>query len=904
MRLPLQPMPPMPLSGGAALKPVAANRSYQGVKPHQRKDAKVPDEPVDSFDDEDEENHSELANMLDEILDDAKSKEVSKDDEMAPSEPPEVKESLSLVERRAALFGNVANTKKNLSKPVAVKVEADTSVKESNTIESKGDIAAEEGEEADEDKDITEQQLEEYKSTSPTYDAESTAPMSSSSNYEREEQMMSPSHMDFESKKKAIFNFANKSTSRDQKWPKVGKSHFGKGTIEEACDEADAREATVKDSDEKIDACDPSEKAHTKKEQIPAHKDEAAPESSAYIDLSELEQSIKDTEKFLCPLPGGTTKAVYSPSPHLLKPSQMNLKTYSGDLFRRQSIEKGDSTRANLKEPINEDDAQINVQDADENEDTEKNIKRDDAFYLMNKLNQKYSALMETSKEISNIASPISPVQIRKPMDECSPTPHLMKPSQMNFKSTYSDNLFRRSTSATSAQSKGIGANQGQTKEKQLDFATHFSDVQSQPDFSTKFSDTVSPQKTATSSSDFSPNLTRFHYLGQNDHKNVASTSSQKLSMPDKVVRPNIDTNVDAVPQTEHVFSPLNAQMLSDMIGFTSSFSEAIVSPRNVSPTKPSPTVMSNKAAFADDSWVSKNGIAEKAMNDQSFFSDFASFTPSNFSTGTEENASQSTKGGVMDKVKFFNSPQAVSSETKFSSGQDIISSAEKTTNSQVVKKEATEENQFADFDDNWAICTVEPPNKVADTSDDDLGKGLDNILAIEDSHQEDAGSNTNNVFFGKRFNEESGTIESIKNSIGSPGTQLEETLSTIDEADEDLAAQTKIFKESLTPELSDFYSQINLMFDRKVNMLERKVKSASAENSAIKEEMCHQHQQIQGLMVQLESSRDMMQANQGLMEEIEELRAQLQDAHKKKGRIRFISGKKFNKKTLKSIWL
>ena len=907
MRLPLQPMP---LSGGASLKPVAVKRSYLGAKPHQRNDAQVPGEPADSFDDENEENQSELANMLDEILDDEKGMEESKGENNVQSESPEAKENLSLVERRAALFGDVANTKRRWSKPVEVKAAADNIItgNENNTNGSKG-VAEEE--EVDGEIDKTQQQPEEYKSTSPKYNEEFPTPMSSPPNCQREEQTVSPSHMDFESKKRAIFNFANKSTSCDQKWPKGGKSHFGKSIVDEACDEADVREAAAEEALVEEDACDPDQEDHTGKNQAQTCKDEASSKSSTYIDLSELEQSIKDAEKFLSPLPGNTTKAVYSPSPHLLKPSQMNLKTYSDELFRRQS---------DLKEPEDEDHDENYAQANDDSVDMEKNLKKESAYLLMDELNQKYSALFESSKEISNIASPKSPARVTKPMNECSPTPHLLKPSQMNFNSTYSDNLFRHTTTATSAQSsESIGANQARTKEKQPDFATRFSNVQSQPDFSTKFSDIVSPQ-TAASSTDFSPTLTRFLYLGQSADKNTANISSQKKSMTEKTALRGIDTNADAFPQSEQVFSPLNAQMLSDMIGFTSSFSEAIVSPRKVSPTMLSRTVMPGKAAIADDSWMSKktvmsmSGATEEdssAVKEQDLFTDFASFTPSNFSYGAEESGSQSTKGGVMDKVKFFDSPVTITSEkNKFSSCQGTIMGVHNTLN---IKKDAAGENQFDDFDRKWAICTVEPSNEDADKSDKDLGKELNNILAIEDSQpvsvsndgmQEDVCSNSNNVFFGRRFNEESGTIDSIKNSIGSPGTQLEETLSTIDEADEDLAAQTKLFKESLTPELSEFYSQINLMFDRKVNKLEKRVKSATVENSAIKEEMCHQHQQIQGLMVQLESSRDMMQANQGLMQEIEELRAQLQDAQRKKGKIRFMTSKKFNKKTLKNIWL
>jgi hypothetical protein len=51
----------------------------------------------------------------------------------------------------------------------------------------------------------------------------------------------------------------------------------------------------------------------------------------------------------------------------------------------------------------------------------------------------------------------------------------------------------------------------------------------------------------------------------------------------------------------------------------------------------------------------------------------------------------------------------------------------------------------------------------------------------------------------------------------------LDEKLSTIDEADEDFAAMSKMFKEQLDDELRELFSRIWMKFDKKVNDLEKK---------------------------------------------------------------------------------
>jgi hypothetical protein len=610
---------------------------------------------------------------------------------------------------------------------------------------------------------------------------------------------------------------------------------------------------------------------------------------SDFLASNDTIESIGVAQKFLSPAPGTTTKAVFSPSPHLLKPSQMNLKTYSDNLFRKDVVDKVDEITSAKATSDVEGNAEFSKNEGTSKNDSENdNVPgKEDAFTLMKRLNEKYSALLKATSDTptKTAASPSfqSPQSKARSTIECSPTPHLLKPSQINFKKAYAGG--NDCGNVTSKVLKPANLN-----DRRTDFASRFSDPLSPSDFPTKFSDIVSPQ--TTSSTDFSPTLTRFLYLNQRDGKE-SIVSSEKKNIPRKLVT-DIATDTEVLPQSDQVFSPLNAQMLSDMIGFTSTFSEAIVSPR-----KPhiSSTMMLRAAVPSTLPESSKPKIEietteyQEPLNETDLFSDFASFTPSNFAT--EEGLS--AKSGIMDKVKFFDSPFASDSKIGSANG---------------------DETKFAAFDNEWTT-TAETTSEDADRTGDDLGKELDDILdtvpgdSIEqqppsdsiEKQEEHAADDVNNVFFGGRFNEELGTIESI---INSPGA-LNDNLSTIDEEDEDLAAQTKLFKESLTPELSEFYSQINAMFDRKVNNLERKVKSASVENSVIKEEMCHQHQQIQSLMVQLESSRDMLQANQGLMQEIEELRSQLSsETLKSKGGIKgkfFTSKKKINK-TLKHIWL
>lgn len=852
MRLPLKST-----SSGGALKPSVARSSNVFIRTptnhikNSGDESKVHDHDG-SFDDENGENRPEIANVGD-----APGKDVDAE--------PTAKKELSLVERRAALFGSVHhNTQKKTWRPKQMNVDTSSDVKAitSDEVGTKQNSSSDTAH-------LEQSPIEEYVSTSPTEEAAFTtgaAPPVAPS----------PSHMDFASKKKAIFNFAKQSTSCD-KLVRGGKSHFEtkKDADADACDEVDIKVTENENSEdgEGKSSFDGKNGGVTDEADTVAETKES--KRPIYVESPRFKKNIHAAQQFLSPPPGETTTAVYSPSPHLLKPSQMNFKTYSDDLFRRAAAHVENSKV--IDETAEDEDCTENV-DVQKNVD-ETEVGKDDAYSLMNKLNQKCSALMDFTSDkyvdgpkiVESSQSPAA-TQETKAAIESSPTPHLLKPSQMNFKSTYSDNLFRKTS--TSAASDEDDAKPSMT-DKQADFASRFSDVRSPTDFPTSFSDIVSPQ-TSTTSIDFSPTLTRFLYLSQRD--TLGGTDSEKKIVPKKVIT-DIDTCEEAASQSEQVFSPLNAQMLSDMIGFTSSFSDAIVSPRKIII---SPTMM---ARAGKPSSIDIQSSTEKDH-------DFASFTPSNFGGGEESGSRSSTS--IADKVRFFDSsPFECESNAKFSTPG--------TVNLDVKTDDFTEtaaDNDGEKFAD-WGIATTEASVDNQDESGDDLGRELDNILSMPDETadeelpcvssndlEESIHTKSNTIFFGNRFNEDLGIM-------GSPGSQ-NENLSTIDEADEDLAAQTKLFKESLSPDLSEFYTQINSMFDRKVNDLEKRVKSATVENSVIKEEMCAQHQQIQGLMMQLESSRDMMQANQGLMEEIEELKAQLADKSKKgRGKFKFMSGKK-----------
>lgn len=97
-----------------------------------------------------------------------------------------------------------------------------------------------------------------------------------------------------------------------------------------------------------------------------------------------------------------------SPTPHLLKPSKMNFRIAHSDKTELNSHEKDTNS--------------------------------------MNELDLKYSTLMEssdTATTASNGMPPkfLSPVSAPKNKMEYSPTPHLLKPSLMNFKNTHPERI-------------------------------------------------------------------------------------------------------------------------------------------------------------------------------------------------------------------------------------------------------------------------------------------------------------------------------------------------------------------------------------------------------------------------------------------------------------------------------
>jgi hypothetical protein len=242
----------------------------------------------------------------------------------------------------------------------------------------------------------------------------------------------------------------------------------------------------------------------------------------------------------------------------------------------------------------------------------------------------------------------------------------------------------------------------------------------------------------------------------------------------------------------------------------------------------------------------------------------------------------------------------------------------------------------FANFDSEWETSALSPlacdeptvDTESAGDKHDENRKGLEeelneilNIMPPETpgegqtqatSSNEDTKENDttdSDTFFCSKFNDACPeALDCIKQiNVETPKYQLGEEFSALDdEDDQDFVAQTKVFKDRLNPELRDLFTVISSKFDRKVNELERKIKNTVVENTLIKEEMCHQHQQIQSLMVQLESSRDMVQVNQELMREIENLRLQLQASEAPQNKLRgtFIYGKKKINRTLKNIGL
>eukprot|EP00956_Cyclotella_meneghiniana_P009505 scaffold13159_cov74-Cyclotella_meneghiniana.AAC.1 len=443
---------------------------------------------------------------------------------------------------------------------------------------------------------------------------------------------------------------------------------------------------------------------------------------------------------------------------------------------------------------------------------------------------------LKTDSELNNMHSEFvnsANSTVDSPAVECSPISHPRKPTQTKFKNTYTDNLLSKLANpnesfASRFSDVHVPPKPRPSKEMKEKSTSRLSNVQSQSGFPANFSDTV------TSQTKDSPALTRFLYLNNMDK-------------PKKIIA-DVTTGAEAIPQTNRVFSPLTSQLITDMIGFTTSFSEAVASPREQDISEPFP--FSNEfTSTADSAFENVYGTTNESHstpNDQSLFSDF---THMNFTSlpASEVMGSHGAKNGYPFSFRCGGS----------------------TANTDSAIATVTTENHFADFriDNECAALTADSD---ADKSDD-LGRELDSILETPTQSQplstdvinEEPHAIANNVFFGARYNQELVLMDAITNSI-SQGSQIEETLSTIDEADEDLEAQLRLFKESLTPApMVQFFNQINQMFDRKIENLEKKVKSAAVENSVINEEMCHQHRQIQSLMTQ----------NQNLVLEIEKLK-------------------------------
>jgi len=474
-------------------------------------------------------------------------------------------------------------------------------------------------------------------------------------------------------------------------------------------------------------------------------------------------------------------------------------------------------------------------------------------------------------------------------------------------------------------------------------------------DFPSKFSDAVSPQTVSSpcESASSRSHLRNYHVISDHEDEkeiDVVAALSTHLLTPSEMNRGRkIDTektdedkSIDDKDCTVEEEATAISKVFSDIIGFTSSFSEALVSPRKicVSPLRQKSSTSSNVdqrntmiiETATHFSSISKN--RDTGLTNKGLFSDFADFTPVDATHHDSQNK-------MIEKEEFFDSPFTSTLDVgdRFSFPSKNIMGGQNFINEDEVDSDNT---PFANFDSEWETSALSPlacGEPTIDTESvghkhDENRKGLEeelneilNIMPPETpgegqtqakSSNEDTKENDttdSDTLFGSKFNElrsrRAACTESLdcikQNNIEAPKYQLGKEFSAIDdEDDQDFEAQTKVFKDRLNPELCDLFAGITAKFDRKVNELERKIKNTVVENTLIKEEMCHQHQQIQSLMVQLESSRDMVQVNQELMREIENLRLQLQasEAPQNKLRGKFIYGKKKINRTLKNIGL
>ncbi|KAL7486864.1 hypothetical protein ACHAW6_012476 [Cyclotella cf. meneghiniana] len=776
-------------------------------------------------------------------------------------------EGLSLVERRAALFNNMQKMqceKRTWSKPSKVGL-GEGSNHDVKVICREHDGRA----------PLEQQKHLGISTHSDSLLMEEANKNTSSTHSRSSRKVLSPSNLDFESKKKAIFNFASQSTTRDflgkGRGLKYGKSHFAVSETfdDEACVERTSAKASEKDDWRggiilrSID-CD----GGIRKEKVSPYDKDLDLKCSASIDVVKVKNSSDhgSTQKYPSPEAGATTAAVFSPSPHLLKPSQMNLKnldlaTFSELLFR--------------------------------NTPATSLARHDDDTHVISTI---------TSRFESKIPTPL------------------------------------------------------QIDEKRSDFASRISNVVSPNHFPSKFTDVVSSQTLSTpceSSSSWS-HVCSYHVTSDHDDEkeiDVVAALSPHLLTPSRMNRARtIDTektdevkSIDDLAVTvDEEITPVS-KLFSDIIGFTSSFSEALVSPRNKCASS---LRQKNVKSSTDDqgntmniettthfSSISKNRDT-RLTHEEELFSDFADFTP----VGATHVDSQNK---MMEKEGFFDSPFTSTFDVcdRFSFPSKNIVGGE---NCIKEDKADNENTPFANFDSEWETSALTPlvfDEPTVETESvggkhDENRKGLDDelneILNITPPETPDEGqtqatlsnevtkendTTDSDTVFGSKFTELRSrratcteALDRIKqNNVETPKFQLGEELSAIDdEDDQDFVAQTKVFKDRLNPELCDLFTGITANFDRKVNELERKIKNTAVENTLIKEEMCHQHQQIQSLMVQLESSRGMVQVNQELMREIENLRLQLQasGAPQKRLRGKFIYGKKKINRTLKNIGL
>lgn len=666
--------------------------------------------------------------------------------------------------------------------------------------------------------------------------SESTAPGLPSTTSTSAEELTSPSHLDFASKKKAIFNFCSKQSDRRDvlHGRKFGRSHVVAENAQE--------EMSGGGEDE------------VKQKLVEAARDETAQglnEDSRVAEVREANKEI-DTEVKA----EAYVSMQSSPSPHLLKPSEINIgKKVSGltSTFADNFFMHVDSSSNN---PHNVAENQLTSP----------------------------STHVNTSTAVA------------------SPSPHLLRPSQLNL-----------------GHNKRVPTNSNKTNH--TDFASNFMSVVDSP-----------------ANGIHSNNNAGCKYSSGIALHGMVGSSSPQMMKPSQM--------------------NLGKRSSNNGGGFTTNFMDAVASPLSVeykSNNKIYSSNTSNSSANFQDEVDFDNFnedrvekmLAEDAAEDEIEMDFMLPPGGAVWGGGNSDERESGERGSAADgfgdteKGKVYdNDKNAVDyfglAGDEFEPAEKEVSFVTTTVHEEVDRHRGRDSGtSFATFDSQWTSDTKMTGEVPIAFDSSSLSRGM---FESHDDEEEDNATATKSEldaildmptpkirqceerqqqkgrFFGDDDDDTEEEFEANFTSSNVIAADLHQSrrcslgdhciLSTIDESDEDLAAKSQLFKDKLTTEQQLNFIEIKTRYDEKIAQLEKANENKSVEIEMIKEEMMSQHSQIQLLVNQNLSSRDMIESQR---KEIEDLNAPLNveqasveekyaQKNGRRGSARFKYGKKLNK--------